>query len=138
MSDSTATPAMLDIVVTYLEMLKPPTRPTVPVPPVGKIALLRAERPTISYYRYLYNTVGEPWLWWERRRLSNDELARIIHAACPGVIAPGRMTQQRPSGSAGRRAARPYSKAGSSREQDEAAFFRRHCARSSRRNCRPA
>jgi GNAT superfamily N-acetyltransferase len=79
MSDSTATPAMLDIVVTYLEMLKPPTRPTVPVPPVGKIALLRAERPTISYYRYLYNTVGEPWLWWERRRLSNDELARIIH-----------------------------------------------------------
>jgi len=79
MSDSTATPAMLDIVITYLEMLKPPTRPTVPVPPVGKIALLRAERPTISYYRYLYNTVGEPWLWWERRRLSNDELARIIH-----------------------------------------------------------
>ena len=79
MSDSTAAPAMLDIVVTYLEMLKPPTRPTVPVPPVGKIALLRAERPTISYYRYLYNTVGEPWLCWERRRLSNDELARIIH-----------------------------------------------------------
>jgi GNAT superfamily N-acetyltransferase len=79
MSDSVAQPAMLDIVVTYLEMLKPPTRPTVPAPTTGKIALLRAERPTISFYRYLYNTVGEPWLWWERRRLSNDELAKIIH-----------------------------------------------------------
>lgn len=79
MSDRPVEPAMLDIVVTYLEMLKPPTRPTVPAPAVGKIALLRAERPTISYYRYLYNTVGETWLWWERRRLSNDELARIIH-----------------------------------------------------------
>ncbi len=79
MSDSGSEPATLEIVVTCLEMLKPPTRPTVPVPPVGKIALLRAERPTVSYYRYLYNTVGEPWLWWERRLLSDPELERIIH-----------------------------------------------------------
>jgi len=79
MSDRAAEPATLDIVVTYLEMLKPPTRPPVPAPPVGKIALLRAERPTVSYYRYLYNTVGEPWLWWERRQLADGELERIIH-----------------------------------------------------------
>ncbi len=79
MSERPAEPATIDIVVTYLEMLKPPTRPTVPAPPVGKIALLRAERPTVSYYRYLYNTVGEPWLWWERRRLSDAELERIVH-----------------------------------------------------------
>ncbi len=79
MSDRAAEPATLDIVVTCLEMLKPPTRPTVPVPPVGKIALLRAERPTVSYYRYLYNTVGERWLWWERRQLTDAELERIIH-----------------------------------------------------------
>jgi GNAT superfamily N-acetyltransferase len=79
MSQHIAEPATLDIVITYLEMLKPPTRPTVPAPPVGKIALLRAERPTVSYYRYLYNTVGEPWLWWERRMLSDAELERILH-----------------------------------------------------------
>ena len=78
MSDRAAEPATLEIVVTYLEMVKPPTRPTVPAPPVGKIALLRAERPTVSFYRYLYNTVGEPWLWWERRLLSDGELERII------------------------------------------------------------
>jgi GNAT superfamily N-acetyltransferase len=79
MTDRAAEPATLDIVVTYLEMVKPPTRPTVPAPPVGKIALFRAERPTVSFYRYLYNTVGEPWLWWERRLLSDAELERIIH-----------------------------------------------------------
>ncbi|HXV26010.1 MAG TPA: GNAT family N-acetyltransferase [Alphaproteobacteria bacterium] len=79
MSDHASDTATLEIVVTYLEMHKPPTRPTVPAPPVGKIALLRAERPTISYYRYLYNTVGEPWLWWERRLLPDPELERIIH-----------------------------------------------------------
>ena len=79
MSDRMTEPATIEIVVTYLEMLKPPTRPTVPAPPVGKIALLRAERCTVSFYRYLYNTVGEPWLWWERRLLSDAELERIIH-----------------------------------------------------------
>ena len=79
MSERSLEPATLDIVVTYLEMLKPPTRPTVPAPPGGKIALLRAERPTVSYYRYLYNTVGEPWLWWERRLLTDAELEQIIH-----------------------------------------------------------
>src|SRR5512145_3091732 len=81
MSGGAPEPATLDIVVTYLEMLKPPTRPTVPAPPVGKIALLRAERCTVSFYRYLYNTVGEPWLWWERRLLTDTELKRIIHDA---------------------------------------------------------
>jgi GNAT superfamily N-acetyltransferase len=79
MSQHIAEPATLAIVITYLEMLKAPTRPTVPAPPVGRIALLRAERPTVSYYRYLYNTVGEPWLWWERRMLPDPELERIIH-----------------------------------------------------------
>src|SRR5262249_36331323 len=77
--DRTLDPPFIDIVVTYLEMRAAPTRPSLPAPAAGKIALLRAERPTISYYRYLYNTIGEPWLWWERRRLSDAELAAIIH-----------------------------------------------------------
>ena len=28
---------------------------------------MRAEDCTVSFYRYLYDTVGEPWLWFERR-----------------------------------------------------------------------
>ena len=56
---------------------RPPRAPT-PHPP-GKIALMRLDRPTVSFYRYLYDTVGEDWLWYERRKLDDDALRRVIH-----------------------------------------------------------
>jgi len=68
----------LEMVVTYLEMTERPTFPP-PPHPGEKIALLRAEAPPISFYRYLYNTVGEQWLWYERRRMSDDSLRAVIH-----------------------------------------------------------
>ncbi|WP_051511542.1 GNAT family N-acetyltransferase [Skermanella stibiiresistens] len=71
-------PGKLRVVITYLEMTSPPTAPK-PRPPVEKLALLRAERPTVSFYRYLYNTVGEPWLWVDRRKLDDAALTAIIH-----------------------------------------------------------
>lgn len=70
-------PRQLEFVITYLEMTERPTRAHV-LPIGNKLALLRAEPPTVSFYRYLYNTVGEPWLWWERRAMADDELAAII------------------------------------------------------------
>jgi len=70
-------PGMIRTVVTYLEMDAQPVRPRKPAP-VERLALLRAERCTISFYRYLYNTVGEPWLWELRRRMSDDDLRAII------------------------------------------------------------
>ena len=39
--------------------------------PPGKLALLRAENPTVSFYRYLYDAVGRDWLWTDRKRLSD-------------------------------------------------------------------
>ncbi len=35
---------------------------------------------TVPFYRYLYNTVGAPHLWWERRLLSDKELADAVLA----------------------------------------------------------
>jgi len=71
--------SMLDVVVTYLEMTERPTRPAVPAP-AGHYALLRLDHPTADYYRYLYNTVGEPWMWVDRRRLDDAALlAEISH-----------------------------------------------------------
>jgi ribosomal protein S18 acetylase RimI-like enzyme len=61
-------------VITYLEMTEKPARAPRPVP-LAKLALLRTERCTASFYRYLYNTVGEPWVWY-LRRLWNDEQLR--------------------------------------------------------------
>ncbi len=67
----------IETVVTYLEMTAPPSHAEVP-PRLGKLALLRAEQPTVSFYRYLYDAVGGAWSWVDRKRLSDDELAAII------------------------------------------------------------
>ena len=42
-------------------------------------AILQARRPTVSFYRYLYCSVGESWLWYERRAMDNETLRAIIH-----------------------------------------------------------
>lgn len=64
-------------VITYLEMTQQPTSPQPPAP-AKKIAMLRAENPTVSFYRYLYHTVGEEWLWYERRQMDDETLKSII------------------------------------------------------------
>jgi GNAT superfamily N-acetyltransferase len=70
-------PAKLADTVTYLEMAAKPARPPVPVP-AAKLALMRAERCTVSFYRYLYNIIGEPWLWYERRLWSDARVAELL------------------------------------------------------------
>lgn len=66
------------VTVTYLEMSSPNQRSAGPgwAEPV---TILRAERPTVSFYRYLYDTVGADWDWYLRRQLSDEALAAIIH-----------------------------------------------------------
>ena len=68
----------IPVTVTWLDMTSPDR--CSPVPGVLEpTAILRAERPTVSFYRYLYDTVGADWNWFTRRRLSDEELAAIIH-----------------------------------------------------------
>ena len=70
----------LECTITYLEMGEAPELPPL-VPPTDsrlKLALLRAERPSVSFYRYLYDAVGSPWLWTDRKALSDEQLAAII------------------------------------------------------------
>jgi ribosomal protein S18 acetylase RimI-like enzyme len=69
--------ALLDDVITYLEMLARPNAPPIPAPH-ARLALMRAEACTVSFYRYLYETVGTPWLWFERRLVDDDALAATI------------------------------------------------------------
>lgn len=71
--------ADLEIVTTYMEMTAPPTRPGIPRP-VGQYAVMRLEHPTVPFYRYLYNLVGERWMWADRRRMGDAELEAAIHA----------------------------------------------------------
>jgi len=68
----------LDVVITYLEMTTPPTSAP-PPKPLKNIALLKAEAPTLSFYRFLYGNVGAPWLWYERRIMSDEALNEAIN-----------------------------------------------------------
>src|SRR5690348_12568659 len=68
---------VLEDVITYLEMVERPTSRRVPAP-LDRIALMRAENCTTSFYRYMYDTVGAPWLWFERRLLGDAALAAVL------------------------------------------------------------
>src|ERR1700720_1798734 len=69
--------AQLDDVITYLEVKARPVLPRIPAP-YAKLALIRTENCTVSFYRYLYETVGTPWLWYDRRLLDEATLAAQI------------------------------------------------------------
>ncbi len=63
-------------VVTYLDMTeKPPARP---VPDQPDLTLVRHEAPQADWYRNLFRTVGEDWLWFSRLHLSDADLSAMI------------------------------------------------------------
>src|ERR1700743_1013594 len=67
----------IPMTVTFLEMHSRPAAPP-PPQPKGKVAILRAENPPVHFYRYLYDTIGEPYWWVDRRKLSDEALAAIV------------------------------------------------------------
>jgi GNAT superfamily N-acetyltransferase len=40
--------------------------------------IVRAQAPSVPFYRYLYNTVGADYLWWLRRTMPDNELAGLL------------------------------------------------------------
>lgn len=67
-------------VVTQLEMYE---RPPLRADPSGPWHLRRVPSPDFDWFRALFRRVGEDWLWSSRLKMSDHELAAIIHA--PGV-----------------------------------------------------
>lgn len=65
---------LLECTITYLKMTEPPKAAPHPAP-MDHIALLRCEKPTVGFYRFLYEGVGAPWLWYERRVIDDETLA---------------------------------------------------------------
>lgn len=64
------------VTTTYLEMHSHQRR-DVPPPRAG-VTVMQARHPTVAYYRFLYNAVGEAWHWGRCKRLSDDQLAALI------------------------------------------------------------
>jgi GNAT superfamily N-acetyltransferase len=73
---------IVDTTVTYLR-LAAPAGELPPMPGSPRLAFMRPERIPLHYYRYLYATVGGPWLWIERLFLGDEALSARIHR--PGV-----------------------------------------------------
>ena len=47
-------------------------------PPSDDLAIIRANQPTVAFYRFLYHTAGEEFVWGDRRRMSDEKLASLI------------------------------------------------------------
>ena len=71
------------VTVTFLRMDRPPADPAVSLPP--DTSLIRLTRPSLSFYRYLYDTVGAPHLWWLRRAMPDSALAGILGDEAVGI-----------------------------------------------------
>lgn len=71
-------------VVTHLEMVERP-RPA-PIPP-APLRLVPWKRPAPDAYRALFRRVGEPWLWFSRLVMSEEELTAIIHDPAVQIFA---------------------------------------------------
>ena len=69
------------VLVTFLRQEQPPASETIELPPHTGIA--RVQKPTVSFYRYLYDNVGAQYVWWLRRTMPLPQLAALITA--PGV-----------------------------------------------------
>ena len=68
------------VTVVFLRMDHRAARPPARFPPG---AVLTRERLDLAAYRALYNEIGAPWLWWLRRIMPDEMLAR--HLASPEV-----------------------------------------------------
>lgn len=64
-------------VITYLAMDAPPSHPPI-APPLPTLTVVHARRPTLGFYRYLYDTVGAPWAWTDRQRMDQGALAALV------------------------------------------------------------
>jgi len=61
----------------YLQMFARPERAV--RPPREGLSIVHAKKPTVSYYSWLYDTVGGEYHWISRTKLKDDELRAIIH-----------------------------------------------------------
>jgi GNAT superfamily N-acetyltransferase len=65
------------MIISYLQMFARPER--VAAPPREGLTVVHAGRPTIAYYRFLYDTVGRDYDWTSRKKLSDAALATLLN-----------------------------------------------------------
>lgn len=66
----------MPITTTYLEMFSHTRRQV--GPPFDGVAVRQVTRPSVEFYRAIYDAVGSRWNWTSRKRLSDPALAEIL------------------------------------------------------------
>ena len=67
--------------VTYLEMVSYPKHLVLTKPDKLNAEIKLMVEPTVDFYRYLYDTVGEKWTWIERRLIDDSNLQKLIQSS---------------------------------------------------------
>ena len=67
--------------VTYLEMVSYPKHLVLTKPDKLNAEIKLMVEPTVDFYRYLYDTVGERWTWIERRLIDDSNLQKLIQSS---------------------------------------------------------
>jgi GNAT superfamily N-acetyltransferase len=62
---------------TYVQMFSRPGG--IAPPPSEGIMVLQARKPTVAYYRFLYDGVGSAYDWTSRKALTDETLAALLH-----------------------------------------------------------
>ena len=60
-------------------MLEDPHLPMPHPPALGGLAMMRSDFIPISYYRFLFDLIGNDYKWVSRKLLSDEDLAEILH-----------------------------------------------------------
>ena len=68
--------ARVAVTVTFLRMDSCPLSRGAALPP--PVSMARVARPTVQFYRHLYDTVGAPYCWWLRRAMPDDQISSLI------------------------------------------------------------
>ncbi len=66
------------LITTYLEMTNPLEFVPAFLAETNSLTILTMEVVDLKFYRFLYQTVGEPWRWRDRLQLSDAELGSIL------------------------------------------------------------
>jgi len=71
------------VTVTFLRMTAAPPDPAPPLPPNAEVRYAR--NCSVEQYRFLYNTVGDKYVWWLRRAMSDRQLAALLRDPAVGI-----------------------------------------------------
>jgi len=67
----------LDVTISYLEMVRFDWTPR-GAQPAFEVEILCEPAPSVALYRDLYDRIGRPWLWYERRLMADEALASLL------------------------------------------------------------